>query len=298
MKITNEQIEMLNSFTCERLSESRLSKESASKIENERGTQLIGYLNHHGNDEDSKGIIAFYVIRNKENMPLAFFSIKCGGLFYPSMIDFVENDVVYQQQLIALLNNDKNSTNPEITAFFNAIENIAIKLNISMDQMIENLKKNAKIRKQQALEYKTAYHADEKTEENKPIYRVHITIPGIEIVHFCTNEKAKSFWNNLHFNHTMGEVLFWWFIVPILQKVQQIVGCQYAYLFAADSTEDRTLINYYNVALKFIKPEGIGTSKPLYDFRCEFLLQEISKLISFRNEYFDNFNLDKNTEII
>ena len=148
------------------------------------------------------------------------------------------------------------------------------------------------------MQYKTQYHDDEKTEANKPIYRVDITYPGVEIVHFCTNDNAKEYWKCQAMHHPMGEVLFWWFILPIIEKVQKIVGCQYAYLFAADSSEDRTLINYYNVSLKFTSPEGIGTSKPRYDFCCEFLLQEIGKLTLYRKEYFDNFNFDEGTEIV
>ena len=99
-------------------------------------------------------------------------------------------------------------------------------------------------------------------------------------------------------NHPMGEVLFWWFIMPIIESVQKIVGCQYAYLFAADSSEDRTLINYYNVSLRFVSQDSIGTSKPRYDYCCEFMLQEISKLVTFKSEFFMHFNLDTDAEII
>ena len=144
----------------------------------------------------------------------------------------------------------------------------------------------------------TEYHNDEKTEANKPIYRVDITFPGIEIVHFCTNDNAKEYWERQSIHHPMGEVLFWQFIIPKIEEVQKIVGCQYVYLFAADSSEDRTLINYYNVSLKFIAQENIGTSKLKYDYCCEFLLQEISNLVGFRKEYFDNFNLDEDTDIV
>ena len=36
-------------------------------------------------------------------------------------------------------------------------------------------------------------------------------------------------------------------------------------------SEDGTLINYYNVSLKFEQPNNVGTSKPSYDFCCVFL---------------------------
>lgn len=298
MEITKAQKELFDSFICERLSDSALANSCVSIIESNRGSQLVGYLQHRGSDEDKQGITAFYVIRTKDNLPLAFFSLKCGLLFSPSMIDSAENDVIQQQRLIEALDKGRDEEDPNSIAFFKVVEELAVKRNCSLDEMVRNLKIQAIARKSQAIVYKTQYHDDEKTEADKPIYRVHITYPGIEIVHFCTNDKAKEFWKSIHVDHPMGEVLFWRFIMPKLQKVQQIAGCQYAYLFAADSSEDRTLINYYNVSLKFIKPEGIGTSKPRYDFCCEFLIQEINKLVEYREEYFKNFNLDPDTDLV
>lgn len=298
MEITQKQQELLDSFVCERLSESSFSNKCASQIESKRGAQLVGYLKHRGHVEDSSGITAFYTIRNKDNLPLAFFSLKCGLLFSPSMIDSAENDVVLQQRLIDALDSGKDETNPDSVALFKVVEELAVKRNCTIEEMIRNLKFQAIARKSQAIVYKTQYHDDEKTEADKPIYRVHITYPGIEMVHFCTNDNAKDYWKSVQIDHPMGEVLFWWHIMPKIQKVQQIAGCQYAYLFAADSSEDRTLINYYNVSLKFMKPEGIGTSKPRYDFCCEFLIQEINKLIDYKTDYFKNFNLDADTVIV
>ena len=52
------------------------------------------------------------------------------------------------------------------------------------------------------------------------------------------------------------------------------------------------MINYYNVSLKFEQPNNVGTSKPSYDFCCEFMCQKISDLKKNRQEYFDNFNPD------
>lgn len=298
MIITKEQIDVLNSFQCERLSESQFSKECASQIVSRRGSQLVSYLQHRGDEEDTKGITAFYVIRNKDNLPLAFFSLKCGLLFAPTSIDRIEDDVEFQQHLIEVLDKGRDEQDPNSIALFEIAEELAVKHNCPLDKMVKSMILQAYVRKRKAMQYKTEYHDDEKTEANKPIYRVDITYPGVELVHFCTNDNAKAYWKDLSMNHPMGEVLFWWFIMPIIEKVQKIVGCQYAYLFAADSTEDRTLINYYNVSLKFVAQEGIGTSKPRYDYCCEFLLQEISKLIDFKREYFDNFNLDEGIDIV
>lgn len=41
----------------------------------------------------------------------------------------------------------------------------------------------------------------------------------------------------------------------------------------------------------------IGTNKPVYDFCCEFMAQEINKILIAQSQYFQHFNLDPN-EII
>jgi branched-chain amino acid transport system substrate-binding protein len=60
--------------------------------------------------------------------------------------------------------------------------------------------------------------------------------------------------------------------------------------FAADSTEDRTLINYYENALQFTRPDDIGTTKPFYDFSCVFMCQELTMLKAYSSYFFQTFN--------
>lgn len=102
----------------------------------------------------------------------------------------------------------------------------------------------------------------------------------------------KEKWKSLNIHHPTGEAMFWKYIAPIIYETQKRIGCQYAYLFAADISEDKVLINYYNVALKFEKNRELGTNKPKYDWCCSFMCQEISKLKKNQCEYFDNFNSD------
>lgn len=83
------------------------------------------------------------------------------------------------------------------------------------------------------------------------------------------------------------------------QKVQNLKtqtggNPKYAFLFAADSTPDGNLTNYYNTQLKFQKLLEVGTSKPFYDFCCEFMSQEIADMEKNKEAFFDNFNPDPN----
>ena len=98
--------------------------------------------------------------------------------------------------------------------------------------------------------------------------------------------------------HSLGEVVFWKKIVPKFFEVQNIVGCEYAFLFAADLSEDRTLINYYDVILKFEIDPDVGTNKPFYDFTCAFMCQKLSVMKENQESYFNNFNIDEDDDII
>lgn len=37
-------------------------------------------------------------------------------------------------------------------------------------------------------------NADKKTEKNEKVSRVNRTYPGVELVHFCTNENCREVW--------------------------------------------------------------------------------------------------------
>ncbi len=118
------------------------------------------------------------------------------------------------------------------------------------------------------------------------------------LVHFCTNDNTKAVWKSYELGHSLGEVIFGKKIVPKFFEVQNIVGCEYAFLFAADLSEDRTLINYYDVILKFEIDTEEGTNKPLYDFTCAFMCQKLSVMKENQESYFNNFNIDEDNDII
>lgn len=87
-------------------------------------------------------------------------------------------------------------------------------------------------------------------------------------------------------------------LVAQLHTIQKWVGCQYLFLFAADISQDETLINYYNVGLKFEKLLDLGTSKPQYDLCCQFMCQDIQKLKENHENYFNSFNPDEEDVIV
>lgn len=288
MKITKQQEEILDSLVCERLRDNDVNSALIQNFENEKGVLIVDYLKRYGLREDREGNTAFYIVKTKDNIVLMFFSLKCGELF-DSLFDEVETEENYEESLLiiqALKNVDADDEAQKNAIHY--LKTISKTNGIPIHQALNKILHEAKT-KEKMLE---ALKSDKIYEENENIARVNKTYPGIELVHFCTNEHAKEKWKSFNMMHPMGEVLFWKFIVPKFFMVQDIVGCEYAFLFAADLSEERTLINYYDVSLKFKSDVEVATNKPIYDFACAFMCQKLSEMRENVSRYFNNFNLD------
>ena len=289
MKITIEQEKILDSFICERLSANNDNEALIDTFVSKRGSSLVKYFKEYGPEEEKEGKTAYYVIKTKNNEILMFFSMKCGVLFEP----LIDEDEVRQdfQRLIILLQAIKNVNGDGLEA--EEANQILLKYQvgdrISLEDFNNLIIKKAKGKKN----FLEQLLGDKQKEENDKILRVLSTHPSIELVHFCTNDAMKSKWKEYNLGHTMGETLFWKFIAPKFFAVQELAGCEYVFLFAADLSEDGSLVNYYDVSLKFQKRLDVGTNKPFYDFCCEFMCQEVNKMKKNRELFFENFNIDE-----
>ena len=294
MKITEEQNVILDELICERLRDNPDNYRLIQSFESKKGELIVEYLKQNGLKEDLEGSTAFYIIRNKNNDVLMFFSLKCGELFEP-LFDETEIEAGYEEYLLVIqaLNNVESDEEAKNNAI-NKIKRLSHDKGISIPNALNLILRETK-RKQKILSYLSK---EKEAEENEKVSRVNKTYPGIELVHFCTNDNAKDVWKSYGLNHPLGEVIFWKKIVPKFFETQNIVGCEYAFLFAADLSEDRTLINYYDVSLKFRTDVEVGTNKPFYDFTCAFMCQKLSDMKENQKAYFENFNIDESDEIV
>lgn len=281
MKIKDDQLQVLHTYKCERLSTNAENKKLIQGFKSQKGELLVKYLKEKAWQEDSNGELAFYLIKNAEGKPCLFFSLKCGAIYEP----FDEKGI---QEYIETVQEIKDSIQkPE------DIVSIAIKLGIHPAELYSILTRVLPTKmKKISLKKK-----DEKDDANESIVRVHKNLPGIELVHFCADDVEKKKWDKDGMQHSMGETLFWFYIVPKIEEILRFVGCQYVFLFAADSSIDGSLMNYYDVTLKFSSEKKYGTSKPVYDFGCFFMHQKVDKLLANRDAFFESFNED-NSEII
>lgn len=286
MKITEEQKTVLDSLVVERLRNHRSENASlVNSFANAKNPNLEKIIRTKVSfDRDEEGTVAYYVVKTKEGELLLYFSLKCGELFenldrYKLDLAYRVRDAVNVLQHRELFSDDENKRAED---FIN--NNIT-----EIKQILPNIDKY--------LEKKEGLSADLNKELNTEMQRVLKTYPAIELQEFCANDNGRKAWKNLGIKRKLGECVFWHKIVDMLYTVQDIAGCQYVYLFAADVSSDGELVNYYKERLNFEQSATLGANKPKYDFQCFFLCQSIKDLKYRRKLFYEDFNADSDSVV-
>lgn len=281
MNITAEQTSILKSLKCERLSSNLDNMRLVDNFFNRRNDSLERTLQNEAMEEDEEGSIAYYVIKDKEDNILFFFSLKTGSLydshFDTKIIKLLKSLNNYVQDSLA----DSTLTEEQRFVFNGLQEKIRSHKGITKTDL-ENIPRNKKEK----------LFADLEKELNKNVTHVGKTYSGIELVHFCANNACDDLWESFKLPHSIGVIIFWNFIASIIINLRNIVGIQYLFLFAADLSDEDSLIRYYSDKLEFIKDEERATVKPIYDLSCEFMYQETNDLEERQKLFFENFNIN------
>lgn len=282
MRITPDQEKILDSLVCERLASNAFNLRAIGSFTNNRNNSIVEALRSDAYGEDVSGSIAYYLVKEKSGEILFFFSLKCGLLFD----EFIEGERL-----------------KEIQAFYKFLLKIKSLEDISEEdgKFIESLLEQTRSKKgiKKADEARAVQiSAEDKDYESILFNRarnVGKTYSGVELVHFCANDEARSRakWKEHKFDKRLGAIVFWQFVVPKVLNVMEHIGSEYLYLFAADSTEDESLVNYYRSNMNFRTGEERGVAIPLYDFACKFMYQPTSELKTARERFFASFNNDK-----
>lgn len=223
MRITKEQEKVLDSLSCERLSSNAANEKLMETFVSKRGISLVNYFRRFGMAEDKSGHTTYYIIKNRENELLMFFSLKCGTLFEP-LQDEQEVEQDFQRLIIllqAVQNADEDISEEEVRETYEIMNKYQVGDRISKEDFYKAILKKAKGKRL----FLDRLFNDKEQEDNDKIFRVQSTHTGIELVHFCTNDNLKEKWKELNMGHTMGEVLFWKYIAPKFFEVQEIAGC-------------------------------------------------------------------------
>lgn len=265
--ITSLQKQTLKSLECLRINSDEKILRDIDNFDNFKNSALVERIQGPAFDEDASGETAYYIIRSADGEIFAYFSIKCGLLFDKhGDLEIIDS----KKKLGVLLQKRKLlSDNQDLR------KNIKESLDNEIALIKDSLKRWIQI------------------DENDAVHkRVAKTYSGIEICHFCVNDNSREAWNKLGFSdrNRQGVTLFWNNIVPKILELSEEVGIQFLYLFAADDTPERILVNYYKSCMNFEQKDDVFAALPVYDFGCTLLLQNISKLEEGKKAFFNDFN--------
>lgn len=267
MKVTEEQVQKLQSFHCERLSANDANFALIGNFYNVRNNSLVDTLQNEAFADDLENRIAYYIVKDGDDNILFFFSLKCGLLYD----EFIEGDRLKEMQSFYahILKICKDST-------------LAEEDRLAANSLLENVRTKKGLKKEDVAK---VLHMSIDSEEFTKIFEQNLknvgkTFPGVEIVHFCANDEHRHVWTDLQIPMKLGAYIFSRFLVPIVQDLTKLVGCEYLFLFAADLTEDEELIKYYQT-LGFELTDEHCAAIPIYDFTCKFMSQKVRDLAKF-----------------
>lgn len=279
--LTDVQEEFLKNLTCERLHSKSQNRQMIAYFENRENHGLVQDL-HEGWKKDQIGETAYYIIKDTGGRILLYFSLRCGSLHRPNSYQSFQAEFKRISALYDAARGMKNARKwalAEIAKYKRGNE--------VPKYVVDDLRKNRDDLKAMLK----ALKQDAKDDPTQMAVQTQENYSGVEMVHFCANDWARSIWDTSCVgDRTMGETLFWRFILPVIQNASQMLGCKYVYLFAAEKEGKPKLINYYKEHLHFDIPGALVSSKPAYDVGCEAMCQELSVLERYQKDYFDNFN--------
>lgn len=278
MKISSDQLAILESLECQRLSSDIDNMYLVDSFSNDINDDIAQTLRNEAFAEDESNSIAYYVVKHPNGEILFFFSLKCGLLFD----HFIKPELLERLRKLSEelddISDDKSLTPQQKQDVADVMEKIRTCKGVTKSDL------------RKLPQQKLDILEELEKELNDDIARVGKTFSGIELVHFCSNSETDDLWENFELPQLRGSTIFWHFVVPQILNVLKYVGCQYVFLFAADRSKGEKLVRYYEDQLNFMRPDELATAKPFYDFTCKFMCHEISSLEKEREEFFANFN--------
>lgn len=238
------------------------------------GKGLVENLIHFGWSETSSGNSSYYLVKDKETEQIAaYFSVKCGLLYEPFGYESLESD---DRDFVDLLVEAIEQNNVQLLTDYKASGLYTV------DKFTE-LYKNA-------LEVIEA----EKNKKESGSFDVKSTYSAIEVQNLCRNHLYSQ---PDDIRAPIGFQTFWFTIIPLIEKVASLVGCKYAYLFAADQSDSFHLVNYYKDRWGFVSLADLPLSviRPKYDYQCIEMFASVENLLnsqkSIWNQYADVYGI-------
>lgn len=266
--ITPEQRATLDRFSCRRLTEIENRNMLIADFASEKGGALVDALKNRGWVNDLKGSIAYYLVTDPDGQAVFYFSLRCGLLCEPNYVNRILGLLDETIRLMEALNSAEQG-DAEAIAFLKAE-----KLRLGRTEYERRLD-NLQDLHSSKLDILRDVKEDKRTVPDQDVVRVDETHAAVELVEMCVNDNARESWAKWNLGTgRMGETLFWHFMIGKVLEMSRIVGCEYAYYFAA-GTREGSLVKYYHEHLHFIEPKRLSTIKPSYDKNCVLMCKKI-----------------------
>lgn len=282
-RITKAQRAYLQSLVCQRISNDGANRAVIEKFLNYKNPNLPFALKN-GWNEDKKDKVAYYIVREpgEDGEPLLFFSLRCGEIAIPLNLAKLRTAMENSEALLsAAYGMDAPDWAKEI------VEKRKVNGILPVKKIREFRQRHRRNQEKWAL------YTEEIRLEGENIIRTKQTLAGVELVHFCVHSPAAEKWKAMGMEpQGIGRTMFWNFVVPVIQQVRELVGCEYVYLFAADEKKSGHLVGYYK-SMGFEIREDLCVSKPEYDFCCYFMCQKVTSLRNRQNSFFRSYNAPK-----
>lgn len=284
LQISKDLKNSLLHLSCERLTFRDKNQDYIQTFVNERNPQLPKILKTSGWNEDATGLCDYYIIKDADNLVLFFFALRAGLVQELYDKDRIEACKTIFPLLSEYLNvNTSGERKKELSA---QIIPLWRKYELTSDLI---LSAQEDIEKEKLI--------DRATDTNDNTTQVWQTHPAIELAFFCQNADSKDRIKDLGFQRHFGSAVFWYYIMPIIIKVQKYIGCEFVYLFAADQKNRGKLMDYYNTNLHFEQKFFLNGIKPLQDNNCFFMCQKVENLQKFQIDYLANFSFSNNPDV-
>lgn len=266
MKIAPNQIAVLDSFRVTRLKEDNSLLRDIDAFRNPKNENLVDYLVGDAFDDDEKNRCACYVVRDNDGEILCYFSIKCGLLY--SEFEELKKFEKFKNHKIKLMELEQRSDDAQVRKYIEGIKKKLEEAKADIERLLG------------------------RSDSMPPNKQVAKSFPSVELTHFCVNEAYRNKWQSYGFSarNRMGATIFWHVIVDIVERIRNLTGCEYLYLFAADDTSDRHLVNHYKNMMGLREEMKMSALQPIYDFNWTFLCADIDALLNARDDFYNDFN--------
>jgi len=268
--ITKEQLANLDQLVCERFygSQEQLKVLQSFECKNDVARGLVEAAKVYSSS-DEKSTLAYYLVRDRDNVGYMFFSLRAGLLFDYEAWGRIAVEIAAAEE------KKKSAEEAADIETFKAAKRTSSDLNAQSERLSK----------------------DCESETRDGIIRVKRTFGGIELVHFCKNDKIVGKWRSMTPCmgtpvRRMGEVLFWYFVVTKILEALKVIGAEVVYLFAADSTDDEKLRNYYR-RLGFKRADRdseYACLKDSWEWESFFMHRSVTGLSAAQEAYFRDFN--------